>query len=70
MHSPDLHFIAVQVGFVLRDRGPMVRPRVVAMLRARGLLDADAEAVIRFGLKSGVLSADPADPELLCARRA
>jgi hypothetical protein len=44
----------------------MVGPRVVAMLRARGLSEQDAQAVIRFGVECGLLRFDPVEPGTLC----
>ena len=44
----------------------MVRPRVVAMLRARGLSERDAQAVVGFGVERGLFRFDAVEADTLC----
>lgn len=63
----ELSAIAQATVAALRRDGPKRGGHVVAMLRARGLAEAEALAVITFGLSSGVLLRDPPPSTLLRA---
>jgi CheY-like chemotaxis protein len=63
----ELSAIAQATVAALRRDGPKRGGHVVAMLRARGLAETEALAVITFGLSSGVLLRDPPPSTLLRA---
>ena len=65
----DQEFAAIAKATVtaLRRDGPKRGGHVVAMLRARGLGETEALAVITFGLSSGVITRDPPPSTLLRA---
>ena len=63
----ELSAIAQATVAALRRDGPKRGGHVVAMLRARGLAEAEALAVITFGLSSGVILRDPPPSTLLRA---
>ncbi|MEP7125510.1 MAG: response regulator, partial [Byssovorax sp.] len=63
----ELSAIAQATVAALRRDGPKRGGHVVAMLRARGLAEAEALAVITFGLSSGVILRDPPPSTMLRA---
>jgi CheY-like chemotaxis protein/signal transduction histidine kinase len=63
----ELAAIAKATVAALRRDGPKRGGHVVAMLRARGLAEGEALAVITFGLSSGVILRDPPPSTLLRA---
>ncbi|MFT3774825.1 MAG: hypothetical protein QM820_56475 [Minicystis sp.] len=59
---------AQTIAAMLRALGPRPRARLLLVLRALGLSDEEAAAVLEHGIATQLFETDPADPSIFRAR--